>query len=495
MKPPDLLLIHPSGHKRIYQGLSAGLSALEPPVWALMTAGFVMKHGFSAAILDAEALGINAEETALQAQSFSPRLIGIAVYGHNPSASTQMMPAVREICAALKKQMPDMPIVLFGGHASALPEQTIREEAVDFVSDGEGPVTVLHLLQKSNLESIPDLWYHSGGQLKRTNLSAPLIQNLDTEFPELPWNLLPMRRYRAHNWHCFGGVDRAPYASLYTTLGCPYRCEFCCIQAPFKNGEKASGMKPEVSSYRFWSPAWVLRQIDILVKQYGVKNIKIADEMFVLNNKHVTEICDLLIERGYDLNLWAYARVDTAKDPMLLKKLKQAGFHWLVLGIEAANPQTRKDVDKNFKQQDIFDSVRHIQASGISVLANYIFGLPEDSRESMQESLELAVALNTAFANFYCAMAYPGSALYSRAMKEKWELTADWSAYSQHAANTLPIKPRQLNAREVLRARDDAFHAYFDREEYRLMLSKKFGFPVWEEIKAMTSHRLERIPL
>ena len=62
-----------------------------------------------------------------------------------------------------------------------------------------------------------------------------------------------MDRYRAHNWHCFGGIDRQPYAALYTTLGCPYRCTFCCIQAPFKAGEQAAGFQPGANSYRYWS--------------------------------------------------------------------------------------------------------------------------------------------------------------------------------------------------------------------------------------------------
>ncbi|MEO5372604.1 MAG: hypothetical protein H7833_21250, partial [Magnetococcus sp. DMHC-1] len=61
-----------------------------------------------------------------------------------------------------------------------------------------------------------------------------------------------------------------------------------------------------------WSPETVVREIDHLVEKYGVKNIKFVDEMFVLNKRHVGAICDLLIERGHDLNIWAYARVDTA---------------------------------------------------------------------------------------------------------------------------------------------------------------------------------------
>ena len=80
-----------------------------------------------------------------------------------------------------------------------------------------------------------------------------IIKNLDTEMPGIAWDHSPMDLYRAHNLHCFGGLTRKPYASIYTTLGCPYRCGFCCIQAPFKSGEKELGYQPSVNSYRLWS--------------------------------------------------------------------------------------------------------------------------------------------------------------------------------------------------------------------------------------------------
>src|SRR5260221_2235384 len=98
-----------------------------------------------------------------------------------------------------------------------------------------------------------------------------------------------------------------------------------------------------------------------------------ADEMFVLNPKHVAGICDLIIERGYDLNIWAYARVDTVKDAML-DKLKRAGFTWLALGIEAANDGVLTDVDKRYEAREVYDTVRKIKAAGINIICNYIFG-------------------------------------------------------------------------------------------------------------------------
>ena len=99
--------------------------------------------------------------------------------------------------------------------------------------------------------------------------------------------------------------------------------------------------------------------------------------MFVLNRRHVLAICDLLIERRYDLNLWAYARVDTVGDGVA-GKMREAGFTWLAFGIEAASARVRAAVDKGFDQDRIGQTLETVRSAGISIVANYIFGLPED---------------------------------------------------------------------------------------------------------------------
>jgi radical SAM superfamily enzyme YgiQ (UPF0313 family) len=246
-----------------------------------------------------------------------------------------------------------------------------------------------------------------------------------------------------------------------------------------------------VNSYRFWSPQSVIDQIDVLVTRYGVKHIKIADEMFVLNARHVLGICDLIIERGYNLNFWAYARVDTVKDEML-EKLKRAGVNWLAFGIEAASERVRDDVDKGFDQEEIFRTIEKVRAAGINVIGNYIFGLPEDDMDSMQATLDLALELNCEFANFYSAMAYPGSQLYSLAIKERWPLPEKWSGYSQHAVDTLPLPTKYLSGAEVLRFRDQAFQLYFNSPEYLGMVAHKFGAATAQGIKEMAAHPLKR---
>ncbi|MGH2361036.1 MAG: B12-binding domain-containing radical SAM protein [bacterium] len=493
---PDVVLVNPGGRTRIYQSLGSTLTAIEPPVWAGLIATYVRNRGCSVEIIDSEAEELSPEATADRIGDLNPLLTAVVVYGHQPSASTQNMPGAGAICAAVKHAHPELKTLLVGGHVAALPERTLQEEDVDFVCGGEGPVTVFELVQavkagESDYGKVHDLVYRDGDQII-TTMPAPLVHDLAHDMPGLAWDLLPMDRYRAHNWHSFGHLQRQPYASLYTTLGCPYRCTFCCIQAPFKSGEQVLGLKETTNSYRFWTPEAIVAQIDLLVSRYGVRTIKIADEMFVLNMKHVHGICDLLIARNYDLNIWAYARVDTVRGEGTVEKLKRAGFQWLAFGIESANERVRKDVDKGFKQDDIFKTLTKVRAAGINVIANYIFGLPEDDVESMQETLDMALELNCEFGNFYCAMAYPGSQLYNVALKEGWALPERWSGYSQHSVDSLPLPTKHLPASEVLRFRDHAFDAYFASPRYLDMIRGKFGDATVDHIREMASYKLTR---
>jgi radical SAM superfamily enzyme YgiQ (UPF0313 family) len=496
-KQLDLVLVNPANQKRIYQSLSTKMTAIEPPVWAGLMATFIRNRGFSVEIIDAGADNLSPAETAECVAAMDPVLTAVVVYGHQPSASTQVMPGASAVCTAIKEIRPDLTLMLVGGHVAALPERTLREESVDFVGGGEGLYTMLELLQalKANVadfSKVPDLWYWDDDHHVRMTYPAPLLKNLNEEMPGIAWDMLPMEKYRAHNWHCFGHLQREPYAAIYTTLGCPYHCSFCCIQAPFKSGEKVIGFTEDVNSYRFWSPHKVIEQIDLLVNKYGVKNIKIADEMFVLNKRHVVGICDLIIERGYDLNIWAYTRIDTVKNGMI-DKMKQAGINWLAFGIEAANARVRDEVQKGVNQDDIAAIIDKVRAAGINVIGNYIFGLPEDDLETMQQTLDMAIELNCEFANFYSAMAYPGSELYDKAIREGWKLPETWAGYSQHAVDTLPLPTKYLSASEVLRFRDNAFQIYYNNPAYLNMITQKFGSETTQHIQDMTSYKLERL--
>jgi radical SAM superfamily enzyme YgiQ (UPF0313 family) len=488
MENVDFVVINPGDIKKSYGSLGSDLSAIEPPIWAGLKAAFIRQKGFSVGIIDAYAEGLSAEATAEKVAEYRPLLVDMVVCGANPSASsTPKMAATRRFLDALKEKTPRVKRMVSGIHPSALPERTLKEENVDFVCRGEGFNTVLQLLEilKSDKQpadyKIKGLWYIKDGNVI-SNGWGDVIENLD-ELPFAAWDLLPMDKYRAHNWHCFDKLEsRKPYAVIYTTLGCPFNCQFCNIHALYSG-------KPGI---RFRSPKKVVEEIELLVKNYNVKNIKMLDEMFVLKESHVAEICDLVIQRGYDLNIWAYTRVDTINE-RLAKKMREAGIRWLAFGIESGSEKIRKGAVKGaFTQDAVIKAVKMAQDVGIHVIGNFIFGLPGDNLGTMQETLDMAKELNCEYANFYTAMAYPGSRLYEEAVRNGVTLPESWAGYSQFSAETLPLSTKYLSAADVLRFRDNAFHEYYASPRYLEMIEKKFGKKIVGHINDMLKHKIRR---
>lgn len=491
----DLLIIHPGAAHGIYGKLGDSLVAVEPPLWPRLIAGYIRDHGHSVQILDAEALKLSPSEVAQEVYQERPRLVAIAVFGHQPSASTQQMDGACTTARRVREVYPEAKIIMLGGHVSALPERTLREEtAIDFVCKGEGPITIDRLLVNFRhadntdgfvLDAIPGLgWRHHVGGGETQVVINPEASLLDvTELHGDAWDLLPMHLYRAHNWQCFGDLDkRMPYAAIYTSLGCPYKCSFCCINAPFNSNR-----------YRMRDPIDVAAEVHMLKTKHGVRTFKIIDEMFVLNENHYTDICKRIepLNASDDMNFWAYARVDTVKSGHLAL-MRRAGIKWLALGIESGSKYVRDGSNKRLKNDDIENVVRSIQSAGINVIGNYIFGLPDDDLKTIWDTLKLAMHLNTEFANFYSAMAYPGSPLYTEALQKGWTLPATWRGYSQHNDDCRPLDTNHIHGSTVLKWRDDAFNMYFDRKEYQTMILEKFGHETLQHVRDMTHYKLKR---
>ena len=181
-KPLDVLLITPPSRVQVYQELSRDFAAIEPPVWSGLIATFLRQHSCSVAILDAEAEGLNHQQTAERIAAIAPRLAVFVIYGQQPSASTQCMPAGRKVCEILTA-LADIPTLVMGTHPSALPKRTLLEEPYTYVCQGEGPATILGLVialraPQHSLREVPGLWHMEKG-VPVGNAPAQLLTNLD----------------------------------------------------------------------------------------------------------------------------------------------------------------------------------------------------------------------------------------------------------------------------------------------------------------------------
>ena len=468
----DILFISPDSSKEVYQGLADRYSAIEPPIWALLLASQLGEY--DSKILDPLAERLSDRDALIRILNDRPKLICFVVYGQNPnSGTTNMAGAVR--LAKMIKESEALPIAIVGSHASALPEETLALRCFDYVIPGDGIQGLRKVMQQGVKEGV--VWAPS----------SYLNTNLYNTYA-LPWKKLPtLDHYRCHTWHCnFDESKRSPFAAIYTSLGCPFKCDFCMIN--LVNREKPDQLDAAQSSgIRYFSTEFVLNELATL-QSMGVRNVRLSDEMFFLNRQHYLPILDGIIASGLDLNLWAYARVDTVR-PEHLPRFKRAGINWLCLGIESGNQKVRREAAKgSYEDVDVRQVAREIRDSGINLLANFIVGLPGDDLKSMNETLDLALELNAEHTNIYPCMPLPGSPLY----RESPVKHADFSAYSFHSYDCQPLPTKYLSAADVLEFRDYAWERTALDPAHLSLIDRKFGTAgqIQEQAKLKLKRRL-----
>ena len=503
----DCVFVIPSNSKKSYQKLSETYSAIEPPTWALLLAQSIRSVNFNPKILDAAAENLSEKEIFTRIKLMSPKLICIVVYGQNVNAGTTNMSGAVNVINYLKNNKIGKSISLIGSHAQALPKQTLeKEKNIDFIFTNEGVYALRNVLKLENftastLKNIKGIAYRENDKIliNQTEKVVP-TERMDIDLPGYAWDLLPFKDkpldlYRAPMWHAeYDFKKRSPYASIQTSLGCVFKCNFCMINIVNRNSTDEVGVASDFSGMRFWSPEFIIKEFDKLISM-GVRTIRIVDEMFLLNPKYYLPLCKELAKRNKDdsLRIWSYSRIDTVKRHEILKLVRSAGIKWLALGIESGEKSVRLEVDKGkFEDVDVKKVIEEVHEADINVMANYIYGLPGDTKETIEKTFKLSLELCTAGWNTYGAMALPGSFLYKDALKKGIKLPESYEGYSFHSYETLPLPTEKLSAKEVITLRDEAFNKYHNHKPFLQLIEKKFGKKAAENIIEMTKIKLKR---
>ena len=457
--------------------------------------------------MDCNAEKLTNDQILDRIEMLNPRLISFVVYGQNVNAGTTSMKGAIDIANFLKSKTNRL-ISFIGSHVQALPIETLKKEkSIDFVFTNEGVYSLWNIL-KLNEITLKNLTNINGIALRNDegeiifNKPEIVVPNdkMDEHLPGYAWELLPYKDkpfdlYRSPMWHAeYLEENRSPYAAIQTSLGCQFKCSFCMINIINRNDNEEIGVANTYSKMRYWSPEFIIKEFDKLIS-YGVKTIKITDEMFLLNPKYYKPLCEMLADRNKDdsLRMWAYSRVDTIKRKEILSLVRKAGIKWLALGIESGDKNVRLEVSKGkFEDVDVNKVIEQVHASDIEVMGNYIFGLPGDTTEKMQATLDLSINLNTMGWNGYAATALPGSELYKIAINKGLDIPKTYEAYSFHSFDALPLSNENLTAAQILKFRDEAFLKYHKNEKFLKKVSKKFGHVALENIKKMNIVKLRR---
>lgn len=506
MRRLDILIVNPDSSAKAYQGLAEVYAAIEPPTWALLLAQACRAKGHGVAIMDCDAEKLSVSQALGRVREANPRLLLFCVYGQNPNSGTTSMIGATLLAAAAKEDAPDRPIAFVGSHTSALPREVLAYPFVDIVLLNEGVYALDNLLKsdlRHDLHKVRGIGYKAFGvadePLLVLNAPERVVPSelMDVDLPGYAWDLLPYRErpldlYRAHFWHAgFDHTRRTPFAAIYTSLGCQFACNFCMINIVNRSSTEDDADASHSKGMRFWSPGFMLGEIEKLARM-GVQTLRLSDEMFFLNRRYYEPLLHGIVERGIDVNMWAYSRVDTVREDKL-ELFKRAGINWLALGIEAGNQVVRQEVSKgSFKDVNIREVCSTIGSSDINIISNYIFGFPDDTLETMQQTLDLALELNTEMANMYPCQALPGSPLYTEARKSGWALPSSYEAFAFLSYESEPLATKYCSPAEVLRFRDEAWQTYFSNPAYLALVEQRFGMQQRANVEDMASIRLKR---
>jgi len=355
---------------------------------------YVKRKGYSVRLFDPNFQRISKEDIARTVARENPLLVGI-------SFMTPSYYYAKELCETIKKYSPKTLVVLGGVHPSALIEETLQEiPQADFIVFGEGEETTLELLDwisgkgaPNQLSKIHGLAWRDKNSIMR-NSPRPPIEDLDAlPFPDR--TLIDRTLYRTKSFLSYSNNT----GSIHTTRGCPGRCIFC-----------ASGHKLR-APLRFRSIANVMEEIDLLVNEYDVDYLLIKDDTFTWKKSRVEEFCNELKKRHPSLKWHCMGRVNNV-DYDLLKKMKDAGLNDIFFGIESGNKDILKRSQKGITLEQAQKAVKACDKLKISSYGGFIIGLPGDTRETMEQTIQFAKSLPLTMAGFSVMIPYPGTKAY-----------------------------------------------------------------------------------
>ncbi len=358
-------------------------------------------------------------------------------------------------------------VVIGGPHASALPQETLEQTGADYVVVGEGEQTLAELVDYvrggARGEPPAGVVAAAGGAFQ----PRPLLDDLDAlPFPD--WEQMDPRTYpRAPHGAL---IKQFPVAPVASTRGCPFACSFCA--SPKLWGRRI----------RFRSPARVVDEIEWLVRDFGVREIHFEDDNLTLKREHAEGVCREILRRGLDIS-WATpngVRVD-AVTPDLLRLMRESGCYYIAFGIESGDEEILRRIRKNTDLSRIEQAVRWAHEAGMITQGFFIFGLPGETAETIEKTIEFAKRLPLDRGQFLLLDLLPGSELWDEL---RGQADIDWTRRSYQE---LKWTPDTVDAETLRRAPGRAFRRFFFRPRplwslLRFFRPSQLPF-VWQRIK------------
>lgn len=384
--------------------------------------------GFEAFIVDAVAEGLSPEEFLDRVIGFSPHLILMEC--STPSIQFDLACARR-----LKLALPTSHLALTGTHVTALGKKFLEGNAlVDSIILGEYEVAAGELAQQlkdnGDLSAVRGLLYRD---------EAGAVQGTEERTEEVDIRQLPLpERLTLPMYNCFDGFAGMPWPNvqMHASRGCPFGCVFC-VWPQILYGSKR---------YRIREPMQVIDEMEMLIRDYGFKAVYFDDDTFNIGKERIQALCQEIRRRGITVPWAAMARADTS-DYETLRHMKDAGLCAIKFGVESGVQQIVDQCEKGLNLDKVNEAVGWCKELGIPVHLTFTLGLPGESRDTIQQTIEYVIALDPDSVQFSLTTPFPGTKYFNILKERGLLLTEDWSKYDG-ACHTV-IRGENLSREEL----------------------------------------------
>jgi radical SAM superfamily enzyme YgiQ (UPF0313 family) len=397
-------------------------ATLWPPISLAAIGAVLEEDGHEVMIIDCAAQEIGWRELEQRIDDFLPQIV---IW----STGTPSIKSDLEVASFIKKCNEKITTAVFGTHVTALDTQCMEAfPALDFIIRNEPEITSRDLVNSlKEGRAVVDVagltWRNGDGEIV-SNPPRPFIEDLDS-LPLPAWHLVSLDCYRLP-------LKGKRFLMISPLRGCPFNCSFCTCHTYY--GKKLR--KRSIES--------VIGEIEHGITQFGIRDFFIWAETFVVDKEYVRRLCSAIIERGINISWTSNSRIDTVDGP-LLRIMAKAGCWMISYGIESGSQKVLDESDKGTRVEQAYDAVRYAREAGIKTVGHFILGLPGETEESMADTIKYAKRLGLDLAQFYCAVPFPGSRLYERALEEKWIRKSDFGHFKQdYALMELPTVPSQV---------------------------------------------------
>ncbi len=407
------------------------------PIYLAYASALLKEKGFDVFAVDAVEKEWGIFEFVSKLSKEKPDVILLEV--STPSIANDL-----ETAQLLKKELPDSTIVFWGPHATYFHMELMKDyNFIDVCIRGELEHTLYEICRalKDNkpLGSVNGITLRKSGEVI-ANKDADFIQNLD-ELPFPDRKAFRMQDYR----QAFYSGKRT--ALIISSRGCPYQCTFCLWP------KTVGGRR-----FRPRSAKNVVDEIEFLVKKYGVDEIVFDDDTFTLDKKRVMDICSEILSRNLNIKWLCMARVNTV-DEEVLTIMKKSGCYQVTFGFESGSEKILKSMKKGVTKKEIARAVELTKKQGLVVTGSFVFGMPEENRETVKQTMKFAKQLNADYVQFVLAAPFPGTEFFDFA-KEKGLLSIDsWSDLD--GTKGLIAKTLYLNRNELQGLIRKAYLSYY----------------------------------